>query len=43
MLTKYIFKQSNIMFVSLLQYHVLLYLVENCKLTWFITYLAHEK
>ena len=48
MLTKYIFEQSKyyvcfITSVPCLATLGTLFLVESCKLTWFITYLAHEK
>ena len=52
MLTKYIFKQSKHYVCSFTSVPCLatlgtfvpgLFLIENCKLTWFITYLAHEK
>ena len=48
MLIKYIFKQSkqNVCFITsvpCLATLGTLFLVKNCKLTWFVTYLAREK
>ena len=48
MLTKDIFKQSKhyVCFITSVPCVATLgtfFLVENCKLTWFITYLIHEK